>query len=54
VVKKLLVILGVAAVAGYLVRDKVAAFVVDLGARISEIKQAQDDVTWDEEEDKHG
>jgi hypothetical protein len=51
--KKLLVIFGVAAVAGYLFRDQVAAFVVDLGARINQIKMAQDDTTWTvEEEDK--
>lgn len=50
--KKLLVIFGIAAVAGYLFRDRVAGFVLDLGARINEIKMAQDDVTWNEEEDK--
>ena len=48
--KKLLVIFGIAAVAGYLFRDRIAGFVVDLGARINEIKVSQDDPTWSEED----
>jgi hypothetical protein len=50
VAKKLLVIFGIAAVAGYLFRDRIAALALDIGARINEIKQFREDDTYTEEE----
>lgn len=51
--KKLLVILGAVAVAGYLFRDRIAAGALALVEKANSIKAdlfAEDESSWDEEE----